>query len=205
MIEPRQDRSRRTRKAILDAGRRQFVERGVEATSVDAVCAEAGVAKGAFYHHFPSKNALVRELVMVGGERLRDELLELVSSDLTTTEVVERALRALAERLARTPTPLLREAADRLLERPGLDDERRAGLRGAVRVLVMRAEARGELDPTWDPDDAVVAITGCVLVTVLDWIAEGAPPTPPLGDVMVRRVGRLLAPSSPSRARPGDP
>ena len=33
-------------------------EKGYSATSVDELCAKAGVTKGAFFHHFPSKDAL---------------------------------------------------------------------------------------------------------------------------------------------------
>lgn len=33
-------------------------EKGFSATSVDQLCSEAGVTKGAFFHHFPSKEAL---------------------------------------------------------------------------------------------------------------------------------------------------
>lgn len=33
-------------------------EKGYSATSVDELCAEAGVTKGAFFHHFQSKDAL---------------------------------------------------------------------------------------------------------------------------------------------------
>ena len=32
--------------------------KGFNATSVDDLCAAAGVTKGAFFHHFPSKEAL---------------------------------------------------------------------------------------------------------------------------------------------------
>lgn len=47
-----------TRERILDAAQRLVLERGFAATSVDAVLAEAPATKGAFFHHFPSKDDL---------------------------------------------------------------------------------------------------------------------------------------------------
>ncbi|MDG2532347.1 TetR/AcrR family transcriptional regulator [Sphingomonas sp. HITSZ_GF] len=44
---------------ILNAAARCLFERGLLATSVDDVCAVAGISKGAFYSHFPSKEALI--------------------------------------------------------------------------------------------------------------------------------------------------
>ena len=35
-----------------------ILARGYAATSIDALCRQAGVAKGAFFHHFDSKDAL---------------------------------------------------------------------------------------------------------------------------------------------------
>ncbi len=49
------ERSAATTAAILAAARKLFAEDGFVATSVDRIVAEAGVAKGAFYHHFDSK------------------------------------------------------------------------------------------------------------------------------------------------------
>ncbi len=43
---------------ILDAALRLIREKGFGATSVDDLCAAAGVTKGAFFHHFDSKEAL---------------------------------------------------------------------------------------------------------------------------------------------------
>lgn len=43
---------------LLEAAIRLIREQGFAATSVDAICREAGVTKGAFFHHFPSKQAL---------------------------------------------------------------------------------------------------------------------------------------------------
>jgi TetR/AcrR family transcriptional repressor of nem operon len=46
------------RARLLEAGRTLVRHRGFAATSVDDLCAAAGVTKGAFFHHFPSKEAL---------------------------------------------------------------------------------------------------------------------------------------------------
>ncbi|WP_019961103.1 TetR/AcrR family transcriptional regulator [Woodsholea maritima] len=46
------------RDALLDAALAVFREKGYSATSVDDVCARAGVTKGAFFHHFKSKEEL---------------------------------------------------------------------------------------------------------------------------------------------------
>ncbi len=40
-----------------------ILSKGFPATRVDEICAEAGVTKGSFYHHFESKDALAFELV----------------------------------------------------------------------------------------------------------------------------------------------
>lgn len=58
-----QRRSEETRSAILDAALRRFSIAGYNAASVDDICNEAGVSKGAFYHHFPSKQALFLALL----------------------------------------------------------------------------------------------------------------------------------------------
>lgn len=45
------------RERILDAAFRVVREKGYAAASVDDLCRAAGVTKGAFFHHFPSKEA----------------------------------------------------------------------------------------------------------------------------------------------------
>lgn len=46
------------RDKLLEAGVRLVREQGYAATSVDDLCRAAGVTKGAFFHHFASKEAL---------------------------------------------------------------------------------------------------------------------------------------------------
>jgi AcrR family transcriptional regulator len=52
------DRSAATIADILAAARKLFAGEGFDATSIDGIAAKAGVAKGAIYHHFASKEEI---------------------------------------------------------------------------------------------------------------------------------------------------
>src|SRR4051794_15007563 len=56
-----------TRQRLLDAARQLMLERGFSATGVEEVCRVAGVTKGAFFHHFASKEELGRDSLAAWG------------------------------------------------------------------------------------------------------------------------------------------
>lgn len=59
--EPRSLRAEQvaaTRRALLDVARARFGSQGFAATSIDEIVGDAGVTKGALYHHFTSKEHL---------------------------------------------------------------------------------------------------------------------------------------------------
>lgn len=45
-----------TRQRLIDAGVRLVLRNGFAATSVEDICAEAGLTKGSFFHHFENKD-----------------------------------------------------------------------------------------------------------------------------------------------------
>ncbi|WP_435590887.1 TetR/AcrR family transcriptional regulator [Nocardia sp. bgisy118] len=53
-----EDRSRTTRAALEEAGRRLFAERGFAGTSAEQLVTEAGVTRGALHHHYGDKRGL---------------------------------------------------------------------------------------------------------------------------------------------------
>jgi len=50
-----QQRSEETQARILEAAVKQFSVHGYNKASVDSICEQAGISKGAFYHHFKTK------------------------------------------------------------------------------------------------------------------------------------------------------
>src|SRR6266545_4141120 len=79
-----QQRSEETRTKILGSAIKLFSTRGFTAASVDDICAEAGISKGAFYHHFESKQALFLAL-LDGWLQTIDNAIE-ASKDKTAPE-----------------------------------------------------------------------------------------------------------------------
>jgi len=77
-----------THTKILDAAHALVLQRGFAGTSVDDILAGAGISRGTFFYHFPSKDDLAREL-----------LVRHAADDRAITDgFMERA-----ERLARDP------------------------------------------------------------------------------------------------------
>jgi AcrR family transcriptional regulator len=84
-------KSDQTRDRMLEAALGLFRKRGFESTTMRDIAAEAGVALGAVYYYFDSKDALV----MAFYERAQMDLTPLVEDALSKTDSLEESLRAL--------------------------------------------------------------------------------------------------------------
>ena len=61
-LSKRQIQGQNSRDKLLDAATRLFHENGYQAVTVNDICEAAQLTKGAFYHHFDSKEALYPHL-----------------------------------------------------------------------------------------------------------------------------------------------
>jgi AcrR family transcriptional regulator len=78
--KPRQDRSRRTLEAVLDAVEGLIAERGVEVLKLGDIAARAGYTTGAIYARFRDKEALLEQLY----ERLVTRAIEALDEGYAT-------------------------------------------------------------------------------------------------------------------------
>ena len=120
VVDGRKANAESTQVALRAAGRQLFGRLGYEATSLGAICAQAGVTTGALYHHFGDKKGLFAAVA----EELDAGLVRLASR--ARAQALERGADAWGAFLA---------AMDAFLE-AGLNPEgRRIGLTDAPAVL----------------------------------------------------------------------
>jgi AcrR family transcriptional regulator len=79
-----------TEARILNAAADCFARRGYDATGVADLCATAGVSKGAFYHHFPSKQAVFLALLNRWLAILDERLLAATQQTSSAAEALQR-------------------------------------------------------------------------------------------------------------------
>ncbi len=91
-----QDRAVR-RQRIVDAAWRRLATNGYHETTIDDVCDEAGVSKGAFYGYFDTKQALFLALLEEETEALNGVAGELAEQELPGAERVRRFVQAMLE------------------------------------------------------------------------------------------------------------
>ena len=89
-----QQRGEETRNRILDVAQEAFARYGYDATGVAEICRRAGVTKGGFYHHFPSKQDVFLEMLERWLEGL-DQDLEVMRSGEETVPDELRAMTAM--------------------------------------------------------------------------------------------------------------
>jgi AcrR family transcriptional regulator len=83
-------RGEETRSRILEAAAECFARHGYDASGVAEICQHAGVTKGAFYHHFPTKQAVFLELL---NQWLKVLDAQLATAQVGATTVPERFIR----------------------------------------------------------------------------------------------------------------
>jgi len=138
--EPQQERSRTTRRRLVEAALDSFGERGWHGVTVAGIAERAGVSRGAAQHHFPAREDLVVAAVDLLGEAQIDELraqaADLPSGASRIERVVEMVLNLYTGPLFRAALQLWSVAAtDEALRAVLVPLEARVG-REAHRVTV---------------------------------------------------------------------
>lgn len=65
-----------SRRKLLQAARQLTEENGYAKTSVRSICTRAGLSIGAFYHHYPNKDALLNEAFVYFDDTLTPKKME---------------------------------------------------------------------------------------------------------------------------------
>jgi AcrR family transcriptional regulator len=174
VTEPRTAKGRATRERILAAAGDLMIERGVAATSLDDVLAEAGVSKSQLYHYFDDKDALVDAVIARTVELVLDSQPQL--ADLSSWRAIRSWFDGLValqvERHAVGGCPIGGLVSELAEQR---EDARReladaygrweAPLREGLEVMRRRGKLREAADPATLATATLAAIQGGLLLT----------------------------------------
>jgi len=80
---------------LLDAATRLFIEKGYDATSMGEISSLARASKETFYRHFPTKEDLLRAVVIRRAEMIAEDVNDILADDDTP----EKALTQFGERI----------------------------------------------------------------------------------------------------------
>jgi len=158
-------RSERTRAAIRDAANRLFIERGVDSTTVDAICEAAGVSKGTFYLYFRRREDLLLEYGLRRLRRIREMLPELIGR-----RTFREALEAILDEVVRGKE-WGREVTGRALLEMGTSWEG-LGVESPdklIEPLIELAQARGEVRRDIPSDALAHFVLRSILGALRDW------------------------------------
>jgi AcrR family transcriptional regulator len=150
--EPRPLRAdaRRNRERIVDVARELFAECG-QATQMDDVARRAGVGVGTVYRHFPTKDALLGELMRAKFAR-HAEVARRWSDEPDGWTAMEGFLRETFADMARDATQqtMLWVTSDAALE---YAEDQRRDLAATVDGIIVRAREQGTLREDFTVDD----------------------------------------------------
>lgn len=100
----RKEQAEQSRTRLIDTALRLFLRHGYEATPVSQILDEAGMARGALYHHFPDgKRELFAEVVEVADHDFHEGLERIVDEVASPIERIAAAGKLVLD-LAAEPT-----------------------------------------------------------------------------------------------------
>ncbi len=173
-----QQRSEETRSHILEAAVKQFSVNGYNKASVDSICEQAGVSKGAFYHHFKTKQDVFLAL-LDGWLQTFDQAIE-ASKDQPVPEIFQQMteyfpyiFQSASDNLPMFLEFMLQASRDETIWQASIAPYRRYHKHFAS--LIKRGVAEGsfvDVDPNLAARLIVSAAMGLLLQSLLD--PEGA-------------------------------
>ncbi|MFE3292443.1 TetR family transcriptional regulator [Rhodococcus sp. NPDC059234] len=143
-----------TRDRILVAAKVEFARYGVAGARINRIAAEARASKDRLYAYFASKEELFAEVTRRWVVETTEE------TALRGDDLAGYTGRLFDNYLAHPENARLQEWAD--LEAPelvGADDVRTEAVRSKL-AEIRRGQRDGYIDPTWNPGELLVVVTG---------------------------------------------
>ena len=187
-------RSKKAHDKVIRAALTLFGERGIDATSMDAIAQNSGVSKATIYNHWADKEALLLEVMLwVNGPTEEP-------GDLDTGDIC----RNIAAILMRRPPGQFEQARERITPsliaysaiHPAFGKAWRHLVmeppRQSLRIILYRGIEQGQLIPTLDVEASLALLLGPMLYSHI-FLREQKPVEPELGSLVAQAFWRAFS------------
>lgn len=154
--KPRAD-GQRNRERLVESAKAAFADVGAD-VSLDEIARRAGVGIGTFYRHFPTRDAIVEAVYRREVEQLAGSAPRLLAS-LAPGKALHEWMRLFVDYVA-TKKVIASALGSIVGGASDLYASSSAQITQAMRLLIERAAAIGDIRPDVDPNDLLRALIG---------------------------------------------
>lgn len=167
-----------TRERILTEAAALFREQGYCGASMSGLAAEVGITKSSLYHHFPSKQSVLSEIIELTVDRVAPLVQSVADSDLPIADRLGKAVMIHTVEAIRDQDAVACFVEEGRFLGPELRAEhvaKRDSYEMIFRLMLNEGIESGEF-PSQDSDLTVKAILG-MCNSVVRWYSPGGPQT----------------------------
>lgn len=165
------EKGKRTRERIIEQATVLFTRNGFKSTSVSQILAAAGIAKGGFYFHFDSKEALGMAVIESLEQGWVERILPHIKQARNAREKLEKMLFSSGDCCAKSdeqrPTILMLSLATEMVEVNAVFSARLEHIFEGWRLLIEAIIEEGKLEKIFRRDIDSAAVAGIVLSNIL--------------------------------------
>lgn len=169
----------RTREKIFNTAISLFLEQGYENTTVQQITEKADVAKGTFFSHFPTKDAILTYL----GEQRVELMKENLTNELIYIHSAKEQILSLFELLAKASeenkkmTKLISHQIINKLNSPELEHEteNQLELKSILASILANGQQSGEFKKDFQPGHVADILIGIYFLSLFQWLSTDLP------------------------------
>ncbi len=156
---------------ILRASVALFEARGIEGTTITAICERADIAQKTFFNYFSSKRDLVRSLAQFALSRLLGDIEDACKQPLSTRDRIRHFFECIAKN-ADGAGPMRRELFSEMVQvahETGSGREQARQMHDAFRGIVREGAALGDITQKHSEETLTEMLMGAYYVLMFNW------------------------------------
>lgn len=157
----------KTKKRIMETALPMIKERGFDNVSVDEICSAAGIAKGTFYHYFPSKEKIFGQTGIMMDDIALDNLL--TDDEIPTIDKITHIVEAYMELAVSQGVDITRQLFKSFIDGNDIYNPETSGTQ-ILEQIAAEGIAKKEINPKYTTQDVIDLVFAFTSGLILYWL-----------------------------------